>query len=454
MATNVTRSRGERRSGAGIPNVLVVDDEADIRELLELSLIRMGLGVETAGSLREAHEKLAGHSFDLCLTDMRLPDGEGLDLVRHISANSADLPVAVITAFGSTENAVAALKAGAFDYVTKPLALDQLRSLVKSALSLPSRTAATRAGGPELLGSSAAIRQVKDMIERIARSQAPVYLTGESGSGKELAARLIHDKGARHGQAFVPVNCGAIPENLVESEFFGYRKGAFTGAEADRDGFFHAASGGTLFLDEVAELPLAMQVKLLRAIQEKRVRKVGATSEDPVDVRLVCATHQKLSAAVEAGRFRQDLYYRLAVIELRMPPLRECREDIPALAEAILRRLGAGSAAAGLSPAAAQALSEYDFPGNVRELENILERAMALSGSDEIGLDDLQLAPALAEPAAPGAKWPLQDYLDRIEREAILEALDKTRFNRTAAAKVLGITFRALRYRMERLGIQ
>lgn len=455
MATNVTRGRGERRPGGATPNVLVVDDEADIRELLELSLIRMGLDVETAGSLREAHEKLAAHSFDLCLTDMRLPDGEGLDLVRHISANSADLPVAVITAFGSTENAVAALKAGAFDYVTKPLALDQLRSLVKSALSLPSRAAATRSGGPELLGASAAIEQVKDMIERIARSQAPVYLTGESGSGKELAARLIHDKGARRGQPFVPVNCGAIPENLVESEFFGYRKGAFTGAEADRDGFFHAASGGTLFLDEVAELPLAMQVKLLRAIQEKRVRKVGATAEDPVDVRLICATHQKLSAVVEAGRFRQDLYYRLAVIELRMPPLRECREDIPALAEAILLRMGAGAASAvRLSPAAQRALAEYDFPGNVRELENILERAMALSGSDEIGVDDLQLAPAVAEPVAPGAKWPLQDYLDRLEREAILEALDKTRFNRTAAAKVLGITFRALRYRMERLGIQ
>jgi len=450
-------NRPERRSPVKT-TVLVVDDEADIRELLELTLIRMGLGVECAGSVAEATEQLKRVSFDLCLTDMRLPDGDGLELVRYIGAHCADLPVAVITAHGSTENAVAALKAGAFDYVSKPLSLEQLRTLVKSALNLPQKAAPKpEAGGTyRLLGESPPVQQTRAMIEKLARSQAPLYLTGESGSGKELAARLIHEGGARRDKPFVPVNCGAIPENLVESEFFGYRKGAFTGADADREGFFHAANGGTLFLDEVGDLPLAMQVKLLRAIQEKRVRKVGATAEDPVDVRIICATHRSLPALVEAGKFRQDLYYRLAVIELRLPSLRECREDIPLLAEAILARLAEGAAGRPrLAPSALEALTAYDFPGNVRELENVLERAIALSGSDEIRPDDLQLAPPklAEEPQAPNAKWPLQEYLDRVEREAILEALDKTRFNRTAAAKLLGITFRALRYRMERLGI-
>jgi two-component system response regulator PilR (NtrC family) len=451
-------NRPERR-GAAKTTVLVVDDEADIRELLELTLLRMGLAVECAGSVAEALEQLKQHTFNLCLTDMRLPDGEGLELVRHIGANCSDLPVAVITAHGSTENAVAALKAGAFDYMSKPLSLEQLRTLVKSALDLPQKAAPKVAAGHQLLGDSPPMQQVRAMIEKLARSQAPVYITGESGSGKELAARLIHENGARRDKPFVPVNCGAIPENLVESEFFGYRKGAFTGAEADREGFFHVANGGTLFLDEVADLPLAMQVKLLRAIQEKRVRKVGATSEDAVDVRIICATHQNLARLVEAGKFRQDLYYRLAVIELRMPPLRECGEDIPLLAEAILGRLGdeGGRTRPRLSKEALDALVAYDFPGNTRELENILERAIALSARDEIHPDDLQLSPpklAAEEAAGPNAKWPLQAYLDRVEREAILEALDKTRFNRTAAAKLLGITFRALRYRMERLGIQ
>jgi two-component system response regulator PilR (NtrC family) len=450
-------SSSERRGTPRPAKVLVVDDEDDIRELLELTLLRMGLGVECAANVADAQTLLDSHQFDLCLTDMRLPDGDGLQLVRRIAGSGMDLPVAVITAHGSTENAVAALKAGAFDYVSKPLSLEQLRTLVKSALSLPQKPPAGKRGGHGLLGESPAIEQVRTMIAKLARSQAPVYISGESGSGKELAARLIHENGARHEKPFVPVNCGAIPENLVESEFFGYRKGAFTGADADREGFFHAANGGTLFLDEVGDLPLAMQVKLLRAIQEKRVRKVGATSEDPVDVRIISATHQNLQKLVEEGRFRQDLYYRLAVIELRMPPLRECREDIPALAAAILERLAseAGSAALRLTKPAVDALVAYDFPGNVRELENILERAIALSGADDISAEDLQLAPHIApeEPAAPNAKWPLQEYLDRVEREAILEALDKTRFNRTAAAKLLGITFRALRYRMERLGI-
>ena len=452
-------NRPERRAAAKT-TVLVVDDEADIRELLELTLIRMGLGVECAGSVAEATEFLKRASFDLCLTDMRLPDGDGLELVRYIGAHCADLPVAVITAHGSTENAVAALKAGAFDYVSKPLSLEQLRTLVKSALNLPQKAAPKReAGGAyRLLGESPPMQQVRTMIDKLARSQAPLYLTGESGSGKELAARLIHEGGARRDKPFVPVNCGAIPENLVESEFFGYRKGAFTGAETDREGFFHAANGGTLFLDEVGDLPLPMQVKLLRAIQEKRVRKVGATAEDPVDVRIICATHRSLPALVEAGKFRQDLYYRLAVIELRLPSLRECREDIPLLADAVLATHGRGGrrpAPQALRRRRSSALLAYDFPGNVRELENVLERAIALSGSDEIQPDDLQLAPPklAEEPQAPNAKWPLQEYLDRVEREAILEALDKTRFNRTAAAKLLGITFRALRYRMERLGI-
>ena len=459
MAGTVANRRADRRSSPVQSTVLVIDDEADIRELLELSLLRMGLAVECSGSVAGAKQLLQSKRYDLCLTDMRLPDGDGLDLVRFIGAQCADLPVAVITAFGSTENAVAALKAGAFDYLTKPLSLDQLRALVKSALSLPQKMPATKSGEPQLLGSSPGIEQVRTVIEKLERSQAPVYITGESGSGKELAARLIHSKGSRREKAFVPVNCGAIPENLMESEFFGYKKGAFTGAEGDRHGFFQAANAGTLFLDEVADLPLAMQVKLLRAIQEKQVRKVGATSEDGVDVRIICATHQDLAARVDAGKFRQDLYYRLAVIELKMPPLRECREDIPVLAEAILRRLAGsdGRRTMRLSDGAKKALANYDFPGNTRELENILERAVALTARDEIEPEDLQLAPpsALApEPGAPNAKWPLTDYLDRIEKEAILEALDKTRFNRTAAAKPLGITFRALRYRMERLGIR
>ncbi len=447
--------RAERKSDPTAATVLVVDDEADIRELLELTLLRMGLAVESAASVAEAHALLEAKEFDLCLTDMRLPDGEGLDLVRHIGEHCNDLPVAVITAYGSAENAVAALKAGAFDYLSKPVSLEDLRTLVKSALKLPQRVSGAKPARHRLLGESPAIEQAREMIYKLARSQAPIYISGESGSGKELAARLIHEQGVRNDRQFVAVNCGAIPENLMESEFFGYKKGAFTGAEADRDGFFQVAHGGTLFLDEVADLPLAMQVKLLRAIQEKRVRKVGATAEDPVDVRMICATHQNLTALVEAGKFRQDLYFRLNVIELKMPSLKECREDIPVLAESVLARLGGPDGhAPRLSKAAHADLAAYDFPGNVRELENILERAVALCSGDEIQPNDLRLTPTRqADEAPPGGKWPLPDYLDRVEREAILEALGKTRFNRTAAARLLGITFRALRYRMERLGI-
>jgi two-component system, NtrC family, response regulator PilR len=455
--------RAERRVSARSAQVLVVDDEPDIRELLELTLAKMGLGVEAVGSIAEAKERLKSERYDLCLTDMRLGDGAGLDLVRHIAALAGDLPVAVITAYGSAENAVAALKAGAFDYVSKPVGLEQLRALVKSALSLPDRAA--ESAGRQLLGTSAPLAQARELIAKLARTQAPVYISGESGSGKELAARLIHENGARRDKPFVPVNCGAIPETLVESELFGYRKGAFTGAAEDRDGFFQAAHGGTLFLDEVAELPLHTQVLLLRAIQERRVRKVGSTQEEPVDARIICATNQSLAGMVEAGRFRRDLYYRLNVVDLTMPPLRECREDIPLIAAQILQRLAAqnGVAAPRLSAPALEELMAYDFPGNVRELENILERALALSSAEELGPQDLALhriAPdeeesePESEPAKASLDAPLPAYLDRLEREAILQALGKTGFNRTAAARLLGITFRQLRYRMQRLNIK
>jgi two-component system, NtrC family, response regulator PilR len=454
--------RPERRTTPRSAQVLVVDDEPDIRELLELTLTKMGLGVDAVGTIAEAKERLKAGNYDLCLTDMRLGDGEGLELVRHIAALAADLPVAVITAYGSAENAVAALKAGAFDYVSKPVGLEQLRALIKSALSLPERAEST---GRDLLGASAPLEHVRGLIGKLARTQAPVYISGESGSGKELAARLIHENGARRDKPFVPVNCGAIPETLVESELFGYRKGAFTGANEDREGVFQAAHGGTLFLDEIAELPLHTQVQLLRAIQERRVRKVGSTQEEPVDVRIICATNQSLAGMVEAGRFRRDLYYRLNVVELTMPPLRECREDIPRIAAHILQRLAAQNDVppAQLSAPALEELMAYDFPGNVRELENILERALALSPGGELGSADLALhriAPdeeadeREAQPAVKPLDTPLPAYLDQLERDAILQALGKTGFNRTAAARLLGITFRQLRYRMQRLNIK
>jgi two-component system response regulator PilR (NtrC family) len=461
--------RPDRRTAQRSAQVLVVDDEPDIRELLELTLAKMGLGVDSVESIAEAKERLKSERYDLCLTDMRLGDGEGLELVRHIAALGTDLPVAVITAYGSAENAVAALKAGAFDYVSKPVGLEQLRALVKSALSLPERADAAPEAR-ELLGHSPPLAQVRSLVAKLARTQAPVYISGESGSGKELAARLIHENSPRRGQPFVPVNCGAIPETLVESELFGYRKGAFTGANEDREGFFQAAHGGTLFLDEIAELPLHTQVLLLRAIQERRVRKVGSTQEEAVDVRIICATNQSLAGMVEAGRFRRDLYYRLNVVDLTMPPLRECREDIPLIAVQILQRLAAENRVAPpkLSPPALEELMRYDFPGNVRELENILERALALSPGDELGPEALALhriAPEDEEegdapPATATATAqqpldvPLPTYLDRLEREAILQALGKTGFNRTAAARLLGITFRQLRYRMQRLNIK
>jgi len=438
-----------------VARVLVVDDEPHILELLELALVRMGLQVERATNVREALQQLDSKPFSLCLTDMRLPDGEGLEVVQHIASHHADVPVAVITAHGNMENAVLVLKAGAFDYLSKPVALEQLRALVKAALKLPQPSVAVRDGVRMLLGCSPAMEKVRDLIERVARSQAPVHICGESGSGKELAARLIVEKSARRDQPFVAVNCGAIPENLMESEFFGYRKGAFTGAEKDRDGFFHAANGGTLFLDEVADLPLSMQVKLLRAIQEKKVRQVGAMQEEAVDVRIISATHHALAERVQQGKFRQDLYYRLNVIALPMPPLREMRDDIAEVASQLLVRLR-NEEGVEFSPPALQALSRYDFPGNVRELENIIERALALCSGGIITPADLQLASggsSFMSKQETVCKYPLTDYLDRVEREVILEALNQTGFNRTAAAKVLGVTFRVLRYRMGRLGI-
>lgn len=443
--------RTERRARGELRRVLVVDDEADIRELLDLTLSRMGLAADCAGTVAEAKALLGSTRYHLCLTDMRLPDGEGLEVVRTVGELSPQTPVAVITAFGSTENAVAALKAGAFDYLAKPVALDQLRTLIKSALELPEVSDGENES--RLIGDSPAISSVREMIVKLARSQAPVYISGESGSGKELAARLIHRQSVRGNAPFIPVNCGAIPETLVESEFFGYRKGAFTGADSDREGFFQAASGGTLFLDEVADLPLAMQVKLLRAIQEKRVRKVGCAAEEPVDVRVICATHRNLRECVEAGRFRQDLYYRLAVIELRMPALRERSEDIPVLVQALLERMLVSPRPV-VTEGAMRALATYSFPGNVRELENILERATALSVTGTLDVADLQIDPGGDAGSLSGrAGETLDDTLNRIERQAILDALSKTGGNRTAAARLLGVTFRSLRYRIERLGI-
>lgn len=451
------RAEGVAETARG-RRILLVDDEADILEVLELTLLKMGMEVERAMNVTRAKELLLPGGFHLCLTDMRLPDGSGLELVEFIGQHCPSLPVAVITAFGSTENAVAALKAGAFDYLSKPVSLEQLRNLVKSALNLTG-TPAAEIPERELLGSSHAMNEVRALIDKLARSLAPVYITGESGSGKELAARLIHERSVRQGKPFVAVNCGAIPENLMESEFFGYKKGAFTGAETDREGFFQAADGGTLFLDEVAELPLSMQVKLLRAIQEKRVRKVGHTQEENVDVRIISATHQNLTECVEGGRFRQDLYYRLNVIELKMPALREMGEDIPLIAASVLNRVARRQGVGGtppLSAAAMAALRAYPFPGNVRELENILERALALCGGASIEADDLGLPAVGISPVAPDTPdgpFSLPDYLDGVERDAIMGALEKTRYNKTAAAKLLGITFRALRYRMERLGM-
>lgn len=520
--------------------ILVIDDEADLRELLDISLRRMGHDVVMAGSLAEARLRLAERRYSLVLTDMRLGDGLGIEIVRQLSASPERTPVAVITAYGSADNAVDALKAGAFDYIAKPVSLEQLRTLILNALGRQHRAPAD--GGSQaaesseladraaqlLPGVSAAVSEVRRSLSRLARSMAPVVISGESGSGKERAARAIHAISARSAHPFVAVNCGAIPETLMESEFFGYVKGAFTGADAERGGFFQAAHGGTLLLDEVADLPLAMQVKLLRALQERRVRKIGASKEDSVDVRVMCASHKDLAAMVAAGSFRQDLYYRLNVLELRMPTLRERGEDVPVLAHAILEHMASRYGDAHpkrLSRAALERLMAYPFPGNVRELENLLERAYAFAETDEIAVADLGpldagmerasllqsgMAPmpvgapvaapagyhawgspapwvaadashgALADLAAgvagqgaggqreeDGASDPLGaaladlDFpidlparLEAVERELILRALRQTGFNRTAAAPLLGLNFRQLRYRIQQLGIR
>ena len=538
--------------------VLVVDDEADIRDLMEMTLMKMGLSVETAVGVTDAKAKLDDNDYSLVLTDMRMPDGSGLEVVQYIDELMLDTPVAVITAFGNADHAVEALKAGAFDYLQKPITLSQLRSLVKSAVkvnepeaeeaakpavaapvpdpapvrptparpiseaaSAPLRAAAATApaaprrgvaggidtpmsvpaglrslkerfssgesaaipayadevGGhpdmPRLLGMSPQMEEARHLIRRLAHSNVPVYIAGESGSGKEQAARSIHELSERAGGAFIAVNCGAIPENLMESEFFGYKKGSFTGADADRLGFFQHADGGTLFLDEVADLPLAMQVKLLRAIQEKAVRRIGDAHETQIDVRIVCATHKNLEALVASGAFRQDLYYRLNVVSLHMPPLREMREDLGGLIMRLLNKHRIGNSSYRLSPKAQDALLHYSYPGNFRELENILERAVALTVGQIIQLEDLQIhnahqaqqeSPgragasfdALADPqpqislsagAAAVADFipgqtQIQDYLDEIERRIIEQALQQTRYNRTQAAKLLGISFR------------
>jgi two-component system, NtrC family, response regulator PilR len=466
------------------PTVLIVDDEPDLVELLAMTLERMELATASAGDLATARRLLAEKHFSLCLADLRLPDGDGLDLVAWIGEHQPELPVAVITAHGNVESAVRALKLGAFDFISKPVDLGVLRRMVSGAIRLgaggagdagaDAAASATARLGPRLLGTSPQMQALRALIARVARSQAPVHIAGESGTGKELVARLIHGSGARRDAPFVPVNCGAIPTELMESELFGHKRGSFTGAVADKRGLVQSAEGGTLFLDEVADLPLHMQVKLLRVIQEKTVRPIGEQREQPIDVRILSATHRNLSELVAAGRFREDLYYRINVIEMRVPALREHAEDIPELCDAMLRRLSRrlGGDSPRLTPDALARLASYSFPGNVRELENVLERALTLSSGEELGPEDLQLrsvargrqaageAPAPDHAGAGGSEAEakpgeaLGEQIEHLERDAILKALEQTRYNKTAAAKLLGMTFRALRYRIKKLGIQ
>ncbi len=479
-------------------SALIVDDEPDIRELLEITLGRMDIDTKSAADVHSAKVLLGDHNFDFCLTDMKLPDGSGIELIEHIQGNYPHVPVAMITAHGNMESAVEALKAGAFDFVSKPVNLKLLRKLVDTALNLEPFSAAKHGDADSpLLGSSTVMVELRKQIAKLARSQAPIYISGESGSGKELVARLIHDQGPHAEAPFIPVNCGAIPSELMESEFFGHTKGSFTGAVNDKEGLFQAANGGTLFLDEVADLPLAMQVKLLRGIQEKAVRPVGSQQELPVDVRILSATHKDLAKEVEQNAFRQDLYYRINVIELAVPNLRDRPEDIPELAQHLLEKIGHEyqMAPPTLSAEALDALKNYRFPGNVRELENTLERAFTLCENDKIQPEDLKLnldtrnvvatslakilaneanlaqandekiahdnkqpatdsAPAIAGSSLPEGEESLESYLEGIERNVIVDALETTRWNKTAAAKKLGITFRALRYRLKKLGLE
>lgn len=446
------------------PSCLIVDDETDIRELLAMTLERMDVETFSASSVEEAKAMLKLRTYALCLTDMQMPNGTGLDLVNYINEFHFGLPVAVITAHASADNAVCALKAGAFDYLAKPISLKQLRPVIESALKLSARPSQSKPDTLDMIGNSEPIQYVRTMIAKVSRSQAPVYISGESGSGKELAAKLIHQNSSRADGAFIAVNCGAIPENLMESEFFGYKKGAFTGANQDKEGLFQAANGGTLFLDEVADLPLAMQVKLLRAIQEKKVRMVGGTNEDAVDVRIISATHKNLTEMMDAGQFRKDLYYRLNVIQLKIPALRNRPADIPLLTEMLLNKLcQAQHIATPKIDAQAQAhIASLAFPGNVRELENMLERALALCDGQTIVVEDVLTESSPDTPAISAnpmfgssntSEINLTDYLEEIEKKAIIQALDKTNHNKTAAAKLLGVTFRTLRYRLAKLGL-
>jgi len=431
------------------PLALVIDDEPDICELLTLTLGRMDIRTESAADVKSAKALLGKHKFDLCLTDMRLPDGDGLELVEWMQSNATGVPVAVITAHGNVETAVQALKLGAFDFVSKPLDLGNLRSIIENALRVK---AAAHEKGSDLLGESPQMQELRGMIDKVSRSQAPVHISGESGTGKELVARLIHESGPRAEAPFIAVNCGAIPGELMESEFFGHRKGSFTGAVNDKAGLLQCSENGTLFLDEIADLPLAMQVKLLRVIQEKKVRPVGASQEESVDVRILSATHRNLAEMVATDEFREDLYYRINVIELHVPALRDRGDDVLLLAEFILQRL---DAAASLDESARAVLLNYAFPGNVRELENMLERAVTLCSSGTIAASDLQTRQAAdtdVAKARPAGK--LGDQVEDIQRQAIVEALEKTRYNKTAAAKLLGLSFRQLRYRIKKLGIE
>ena len=432
------------------PLALVIDDEPDICELLTLTLGRMDIRTETAQDVASAKALLTSQAFDLCLTDMRLPDGDGLDLVRWMQLHTAGVPVAVITAHGNVETAVQALKLGAFDFITKPLDLAHLRNIVENALKLD------KSGNRKsrLQGHSEPMQQLREMVDKVARSQAPVHISGESGTGKERVARLIHESGPRADGPFVPVNCGAIPAELMESEFFGHRKGSFTGAFSNKLGLVQSADSGTLFLDEIADLPLAMQVKLLRVIQEKTVRPVGASSEEAANARILSATHRNLGKMVASGEFREDLYYRINVIELPVPALRDRGEDVIELAEHILGKL---SATISLDGSARRALLDYHFPGNVRELENMLERAVTLCTTGTIFEDDLNLritAPVEGDSPANFTATDLGNQVEDVQRQAIMNALEKTRFNKTAAAKLLGLSFRQLRYRIKKLGIE
>lgn len=447
---------------------LIVDDETDIRELLTMTLERMDIDTYSASNIQEAKSLLSQRQYALCLTDMQMPGGTGLDLVNHISEFHPGLPVAVITAHASAENAVSALKAGAFDYLSKPISLKQLRPVIEFALKLTSQTNTRKSNALEMIGDSEPMVHVRAMIAKLARSQAPVYISGESGSGKELAAKLIHKNSSRGDGVFIAVNCGAIPENLMESEFFGYKRGSFTGASQDKEGMFQAANGGTLFLDEVADLPLAMQVKLLRVIQEKKVRMVGGTSEEAVDVRIISATHKNLADMMDSGAFRQDLYYRLNVIQLKMPSLRDRPSDIPVLAQLLLAKLCTNQniSMPELDSAAQTYISTMQFPGNVRELENMLERALAMCDGKTITTEDLSYENEYSTKASSAsgqkkstfnssksAELNLPEYLEDIEKQAIVKALEKTNNNKTAAAKLLGVSFRTLRYRLSKLGL-